>query len=189
MTHEPTYLNEPPSNALSYFLATIGALVAVPLQMFYLLTVGLINYVDGVVAGVIIGLCIVGGFKLGGGVAKKSFPVYPIILAVLSTLLGFMLGISAYLYQNGWDIGDAVVFFFDDYLFADFEGTTIYYSLGIINVGIAIGIAVLFIGGKRYIQQSLKEGEALGESWKAKAEESDDSEGNEDVDMNDFNDI
>jgi len=149
--------------------------------MLYLLTVGLINYVDGIVAGIIIGLCIVGGFKLGGGVAKKTFPVYPIILAGLSGLLGFMLGISMYLYRGGGrTFGEAIVYFFDGYLFVDLDGTTLYYSLGIINVGIAIGIAVLFIGGKRYIQESLKEGEKIAENFNAGEDENED-ENNEDA--------
>ncbi|MCL2364464.1 MAG: hypothetical protein FWC71_07375 [Defluviitaleaceae bacterium] len=173
---ENNYMNDTPTNTLGYLLATLGALVAIPLQMIYLMTVGRINYVDGLVAGVIVGVCIVGGFKLGGGIAKKTFPIYPILMACVSALLGFMLGISVYVYQDGGrSFGDAIVYFFDDYLFAEFAGFTLYYDMGVINLGIAIGIAVLFIGGKRYVQQSIKEGEMLVD---------DDDEENADADEN-----
>jgi len=142
-------------NTVGNILAIVGMLVAVAIQMAYFHFFGLINWVDGIVTGIIAGICIIIGFKLGKGVSGKTFPIFLVVIAVVSVILGFSLGITFWVHNlGGVTIGGAFLIFFDEYLFTDIQGTTLYHSQGIIDFGIAIGIAVLIVGGKYFVQQS-----------------------------------
>jgi len=129
--------------------AVIGMVVAVVFQMVYFHFLGLTNWIDGIVPGIIVGICVLLGFKLGKGKSGKSFPVFLTFLAVIAVILGFSLGVTFLIYSmGGFTTGEAFLLFFDEYLFADIHGTTLYHSQGIIDFGIEMGIAILIVCGK-----------------------------------------
>ena len=141
--------NEPISNAKGYLLAIVGAAVAVFIQMVYFNTIGLTNWVDGIVSGIIAGVCILVGYKLGKGTYGKSFPVFLAVIAGATVIFGFVLGITFLIYNIGeFTPVEAFRIFFDEFLFADLQGTTLYHSQGLIDCAIAVGIAILIVCGK-----------------------------------------
>ncbi|MCL2204408.1 MAG: hypothetical protein FWB88_10785 [Defluviitaleaceae bacterium] len=137
------------SNVTGNLLTILGAAVAVFIQIVYFNTIGLTNWVDGIVPGILAGVCILVGFKLGKGAYGKTFPVFLVLTAIVAVILGFVLGITYLIYNIGvFTLAEAFLIFFDEYLFADIQGTTLYHSQGIIDFGIAIGIAILIVCGK-----------------------------------------
>jgi energy-coupling factor transporter transmembrane protein EcfT len=130
-------------------LAVVGMVIAVVLQVVYFNFLGLTNWIDGIIPGVIVGICVLFGFKLGKGTLGNSFPVFLMFIAIIAVVLGFSLGITLLIYSiDGFTFGEAFLLFFDVYLFAELQGDTLYHSRGIIDFGIATGIAVLIICGK-----------------------------------------
>lgn len=143
------------SNNIANLLAIVGMVLSIALQMVYFNFFGIINWGDGIVVGVLAGACILAGFKLGKGVSGKTFPVFLVVIAVLTVVLGVSLGITFLVYNiGGFTLGEAFLLFFDEYLFADIQGTTLYHSQGIIDMGVAIGIAILIVGGKYFVGRS-----------------------------------
>jgi len=142
-------IKERTNNAIGNVFAVVGMAVAIVLQMVYFHFLGLTNWIDGIVPGIIVGLCILLGFKLGKGTSGKSFPTFLTLLAVIAVILGFSLGVTFLIYNmGGLAMGEAYLLFFDAYLFADLQGTTLYHSQGIIDFGIAMGVAILIVCGK-----------------------------------------
>lgn len=148
-------IKERTNNVTGNVIAAIGAAVALLIQIVYFNTIGLNNWIDGVVAGIVAGACILIGFKLGKGTYGKSFPIFLSFIAAVSVILGFTLGITYLVYSmGGFTLGEAFLVFFDEYFFADIQGTTLYHSQGIIDFIIAIGIAVLIVCGQYYYNKA-----------------------------------
>lgn len=143
------------SNTMGNLLAIVGMVVAIALQMVYFNSFGFINWVDGIATGIIAGACIFIGFRIGKGTSGERFPVFLVVIAVVTVILGFTLGISYFVYSmGGYTFGEAFFIFFDEYLFADLQGTTLYHSQGVIDFGIAIGIAILIVGAKYFASRA-----------------------------------
>ena len=143
------------SNAKGYILAVVGMAISVVLQIVYFNFFGLVNWLDAIVPGILAGACIFIGFKLGKGTYTKAFPVMLTVIAVIATILGFVLGVTFFIYNiSDLSVSDAFLVFLDEYLYADIQGTTFYHSQGIIDFGISTGIAVLIVSAKHYWEKA-----------------------------------
>ena len=148
-------IDERTNNAVGYLFAILGMVVSVVAQMVYFNFFGLINWLDAIVPGVIAGACVLFGFKIGKGICGKKFPVSLVLIAAVAVILGFLLGITFLIYNiSELTLGEAFFVFFDEFLFADLQGGTLYHSQGLIDFAVATGLAILIVCGKHIYDQA-----------------------------------
>ncbi|MCL2383590.1 MAG: hypothetical protein FWC79_05585 [Oscillospiraceae bacterium] len=145
------------SNVKGNLFAIVGMMLAIAIQVFYFGFLKFNNFADGIIAGIVVGVCIVLGFKIGKGAPKEAYPIFLIVISIIAVILGFLFGVSLSIYNYGIDsltYGEAMSIFIDVITFNEIEGTTFTVTGLFIDICIAVGIAIVAVKGFAILDSS-----------------------------------